>query len=354
MNEVLHKISSLNSFANIIKNSLWLSNNQILAIEVSFFVERYKRYFPKDIKAFLYTPTKQFRILNIIYFSIEILFIIFFLLASGSKFALLWLAPLLFSLSCHISHFVKGKTCDFYIITEVSYEKLKAISRVKTAQRAIKILKPLIMHTQKDIEFNDELSHDLANKEIPIQAEEMIKKTTKQHISPKIEKTFQEQKNIKYNKLDLPRKQTIGFPSLGYTTLFIIILLHGIILLLPELFLSPFIMGTILLFSCVGFLVSVAIMIKHKKNIVPASIKKSNLIYMIMVCVLFFIYYMSAYYFSMKNLAVNSVYSPNDGIYSFVSTPISKMIIIRYFHLIFAVIFCFLGLSGLFKSSKNI
>jgi hypothetical protein len=128
-------------------NRLWAGPDHLLAVDSKGFYEDYKRFYYKDIQAFITRKTQQGKIQNILFGIITGLFLLFAVL-SGDGLAIFWgiLAGLILILL--LVNWLLGPTCISHIQTAVQSEKLPSLSRIKTAQKAINRLRPLIQEAQ--------------------------------------------------------------------------------------------------------------------------------------------------------------------------------------------------------------
>lgn len=126
--------------------SLWVGKDHLLQREFTGYTEDYKRFYLRDIQAFLIRPNNQRAVWGIVWGACIALVLVLMgsLHAAQNKF--LWgcggLSFLLFSIN-----FALGRGCFCHIKTAVQTIPLP-ISRLRNANRIIKKLKPLIEGAQ--------------------------------------------------------------------------------------------------------------------------------------------------------------------------------------------------------------
>ena len=173
--------------------SLWLGKDHLLHIERRGYSEYYKRFYFRDIQALILKKTDRMMVWNFIFGIFLFIFGLIFViqLISGPGIAstiilllLLGLFTLLLVINCY-----RGSTCECYLKTAVQTENLLSLNRVKRYHHVLKILEPLILDAQNDIEINvkEEVSIESENiqteKIVPLKKPPEIKKTVQK---PKI------------------------------------------------------------------------------------------------------------------------------------------------------------------------
>jgi hypothetical protein len=126
-------------------HTLWAGDDHLLHIHSQRIREEYKRYYYKDIQAVYLRQTARMKIESFILGGIAAGFLL-----------LAWfdLAPVLtYSLASIMGvgllvNLLRGPTCECHIQTFIRREKLPSLYRIRTAQKALKILKPMVYETQ--------------------------------------------------------------------------------------------------------------------------------------------------------------------------------------------------------------
>lgn len=127
--------------------SLWAGPDHLLAIDSRGFSEDYKRFYYKDIQAFITRKTLQGKIQNILFGIFCGLFILFAIL-TGNGWAIFWEILTGLFLLLLLANWLLGPTCVCHIQTAVQSEKLPSLSRLNTAKKTISRIKPMIHEAQ--------------------------------------------------------------------------------------------------------------------------------------------------------------------------------------------------------------
>jgi hypothetical protein len=131
------------------KASLWIAGDHILSVNSYRFTEEYRRYYLKDIQAIILRQTSgataASRVLNVAV--IVALGAIVILRRQSLGLAI----PAALLLAGFLILRFRGPTCVCHVITAVSRDKLPSLYRLKTAEKALRILQPLIEQAQRDM-----------------------------------------------------------------------------------------------------------------------------------------------------------------------------------------------------------
>lgn len=146
----LTRPSSRSSFAlaAVSRASLWLGADHLLSIETNGYTESYKRFYFRDIQAFIVQKTPLVNVTNVGLTVLSLLFLVPALVADdavakgvlasiGGIFALILIISLL-----------RGPTCRCYLRTAVQIEELPSLNRVRRAQKVFARVRPLIAAAQ--------------------------------------------------------------------------------------------------------------------------------------------------------------------------------------------------------------
>lgn len=128
-------------------NRLYTGPDHLLSSNSSFFSETYLRFYYKDIQAIINRKTITGKIFNIIFIVGLVLFLIPSFLFSGGWAAFFFLGASVFFILLLIN-LIKGSTSICHLQTPVQTARLAAIRRIKSAEKAISRLKPLIENSQ--------------------------------------------------------------------------------------------------------------------------------------------------------------------------------------------------------------
>src|SRR5687767_8619362 len=135
------------------RNSLWMGKDHLLHVINRGYTEDYRRFYYRDIQALLVRETNTGVIVNII---LGLLTAASILLLSMGYFFWRWesfaLIPLAVSaflwLLIFLYHVFAGPTCVCHLRTAVQFEKLPSLYRVKTARKAIALLRDRVDSVQ--------------------------------------------------------------------------------------------------------------------------------------------------------------------------------------------------------------
>ena len=138
---------------------VWLGADHVLLVLTRGYVEVYRRFFFPDVQAFIVHPTSIGKIWNGIWGSLAGAFILpAFALSDVARIVLLCLgAPFLVAL---LINTLLGSTCAFYVRTAVQTERIPALSRLRTAQKFLTRIEPLVLAAQG--EWAQQAAFDLA------------------------------------------------------------------------------------------------------------------------------------------------------------------------------------------------
>ncbi|MFW6372601.1 MAG: hypothetical protein ACOC3W_02790 [Thermodesulfobacteriota bacterium] len=126
-------------------HTLWAGKDHLLHIHSQQVREEYKRYYYKDIQAVYIRKTARMKIESLILMAVTA----GFLLLAWFDFAPIWTYSLAGIMGAGLLvNLFRGPTCECHIQTFVRREKLPSLYRIRTARKALEILKPLIHETQ--------------------------------------------------------------------------------------------------------------------------------------------------------------------------------------------------------------
>ena len=129
--------------------TLWSTDDHILLVRNNGYVERYQRYYFKDIQGFLVKPSLRFRRLNL-WLGVSLL-----LLLLNAGWSAAWamscavLAIPLFLLL--LINWIKGPSCDTYVCTAVADVLLTPLGRQRAAFDALKLIQRSIVQSQGSV-----------------------------------------------------------------------------------------------------------------------------------------------------------------------------------------------------------
>lgn len=131
------------------KVRLWLGDDHLLVVDSDGYTEDYKRFYLKDIQGITIRRTVEGKFINFVLVLPTILFLV---LAASNRD----MAPGLFFVAAVFGFFliinvVRGATCEAQLFTAIQSEKLVSLNRLKTAQKVLHTLEPLIMAAQGEL-----------------------------------------------------------------------------------------------------------------------------------------------------------------------------------------------------------
>jgi hypothetical protein len=128
--------------------SLWLGADHLLMVDFNGYTETYKRFYYRDIQAFIVQRSAAFTITYVVLAIPFTILTVSGLMASnaGLRIFLFSLAGLLALIG--IIHILRGQTCRCFLRTAVQVEQLPPLNRLRRAEKIIARLRPLIATAQ--------------------------------------------------------------------------------------------------------------------------------------------------------------------------------------------------------------
>lgn len=141
------------------QSSYWLGSNHLLVVEVSNYVERYRRFYFRDVQAILVQHSQRRFWWNLaLGIALAVALLIFLILAfpamqrgfNNADYFILgaWLATALLFTTFLLVNTLRGPTCAVYLRTAVQTQKLPGLSRQRNAEAFVATLQPLIAMAQ--------------------------------------------------------------------------------------------------------------------------------------------------------------------------------------------------------------
>ncbi|MBF0570818.1 MAG: hypothetical protein HQL12_02990 [Candidatus Omnitrophica bacterium] len=131
--------------------SFWLADDHMLVCEDSGFLEKYKRFYFKDIQAVVVKKTNNGIITTLVVFVLAMI-CLWFLGHATKGWNIFWDILTGFLFLILVINIFKGQTCNTYIQTAVQKDKLNGLNRVKKFDSFLSILKPLIQSFQGEMD----------------------------------------------------------------------------------------------------------------------------------------------------------------------------------------------------------
>lgn len=135
-----------------IRSNLWAGSDHLLLVSSTGFTEEYRRFYYRDIQAFLVRKTGRGAAWSFISAAVlALLALLAFTRAPISRDGFFWFWTLFLGIPFLIVllvNLLKGPTCVCHIQTAVSREELPSLARMRTARKALAIVRPLIEAAQ--------------------------------------------------------------------------------------------------------------------------------------------------------------------------------------------------------------
>jgi hypothetical protein len=128
--------------------SLWKNSVFLLSISTGPFWENYKRFYFQDIKSLILHETDAWKIWNWAFGLLAVCFGLIIFVAGGKGIIFTGLATGIILAALVVNYF-RGPSCVCYIETAVQKEKLISLNRLRSAQKVMDTLKPLIVEVQR-------------------------------------------------------------------------------------------------------------------------------------------------------------------------------------------------------------
>ena len=177
--------------SGVSRYSLWAADDHLIYIENEGYMESCKRFYYRDIQAFIARKTVLGQIMNLALSVFTAGRLIWLLHAINREWhiaaiIILGIITGLFAVSLP-ANILKGATCVFFIRTAVQTERIRSIERMRTAMKVIKMLSERIASEQGN------LTHD----HITMMQEEIIRQEEDAKIIEAQAKSTREQKKKK-------------------------------------------------------------------------------------------------------------------------------------------------------------
>jgi len=153
------------------RTTLLFGDDHILKVDSTLFAESYKRFFFRDIQSITIKTNRRREIWNIVLGPLLAILVLERLLDTGAGNALaatVTITALLSAVLLVINNLC-GATCDVRIQTAVQADTLPPLSRVKRANQALELIRPLIIQAQGQLTPEETLARvrELAAPPVP-------------------------------------------------------------------------------------------------------------------------------------------------------------------------------------------
>lgn len=122
-----------------VRSRLYLSEDHLLCVDAAWYTENYKRFYYRDIQAFIVRPTLHWLVGNLVWGALLAFSSLptIVLLREGSPGGYFFLGLNVILLIGLIVHLALGRTCDCYLQTAVQTENLPPLRRIRSANKAL-------------------------------------------------------------------------------------------------------------------------------------------------------------------------------------------------------------------------
>jgi hypothetical protein len=132
------------------RSTLWLGDDHLLVIRSSGYSEDYKRFYFRDIQAFVIRRTDSGRVVNAVFGVLAVPPLIAALTTSGG-WLVFWFIVTAFFLLLLLLNTLYGPTCVTHLRTAVQTEELASLGRLPRARKVLARLRPLIAQAQGEL-----------------------------------------------------------------------------------------------------------------------------------------------------------------------------------------------------------
>lgn len=163
------------TIAMVLRCSLWLGDDHLLAVKSTGYTEDYTRVYLKDLKGIVAHRTKTWLVVNLLLGILVALFGLGIIntddLFSAWTITLMFMAsPFLIALTANL---LQGPTCKTSLLTPLGPVDIPALTRTRRVARLIRELRPLITARQGSMLRSEQLNRyqdqrsDTGNTSIP-------------------------------------------------------------------------------------------------------------------------------------------------------------------------------------------
>ena len=137
----------LMTFIPGLRTKLYLGTDHILLIEQLILVERYKRFYFRDIQVITATQSSRWIVFGTAWGSLTLLAALFFLLHNPLGMAAGTFLTALFGFA-FIHNMIQGPTCIVRFRTAVQTHRIAPLERIRDFRKGMEILEPMIRSAQ--------------------------------------------------------------------------------------------------------------------------------------------------------------------------------------------------------------
>jgi hypothetical protein len=132
-------------------SSLWLGPDHLLCIDSTGFTENYKRFYFRDIQAFIVRKTDGYKYGSLVLGMLALFLLTIAIVSSGSVARIVLLSFVALFGLCMLLNLLLEPTTACFLQTAVQTESLPSIHRLRKARKVLDILRPLIVSAQGEL-----------------------------------------------------------------------------------------------------------------------------------------------------------------------------------------------------------
>ena len=134
--------------------SLWLGGDHILKVTTAGYSEEYRRFYLADVRGFVIQRTGAKLIWSVAFclLALGLITAAWTLVntpGDAQVYCLVLAAGVASCVGLLVINLIKGPSCNFYIKTAIQTDRIKSISRLKSAEALITALTPVVLAAQK-------------------------------------------------------------------------------------------------------------------------------------------------------------------------------------------------------------
>jgi hypothetical protein len=132
------------------RSCLWLGEDHLLAIDTSGYTETYKRFYFRDIQAFVLRQSRHWIVWGVVFGVLASAFGLFAIVNPIGEALARWILGCVAAvfLMALLLDLAAGPSCVCHVRTAVQTEELPSLNRLRRARRVLHRLRPLIVAAQ--------------------------------------------------------------------------------------------------------------------------------------------------------------------------------------------------------------
>ena len=130
------------------RSNLWLGSDHLLSVETEGYTESYRRFYFKDIQAFILHKSRRQMMLSLVLGFFTTLFTLIVLVNDAIELKIVFsIVALLFGIPL-VLNLALGPTCNCDLRTAVQTERIPSMGRLRRARKVLTRIRPLIAEAQ--------------------------------------------------------------------------------------------------------------------------------------------------------------------------------------------------------------